>query len=50
MNPSAKISKEDLEDGSMLETAIHRFNEERSESNFLDLLEILEEQLCVGSL
>ena len=41
MNPSAKISEEDLEDGSMLETAVHRFNEERNESNFLDLLEIL---------
>lgn len=41
MNPSAKITEEDLEDGSMLEAAVHRFNEERNEPNFLDLLEIL---------
>lgn len=41
MNPSAKITAEELEDGSILEAAINRFSEERNESNFLDVLEIL---------
>lgn len=36
-----KITEEDLEDGSMLEAAVHKFNEERNELNFLDLLGIL---------
>ena len=41
MNPSAIITEEDLADGSMLEAAVHKFNEERNESNFMDILEIL---------
>lgn len=41
MNPSAKITAEELEDGSLLEAAISRFSGERNESNFLDVLEIL---------
>ena len=41
MNPSAKITAEDLEDGSMLEAAVAKFNAERNEPNFLDILEIL---------
>ena len=41
MNPSAKITPEDLEDGSMLEAAVAKFNAERNEANFLDVLEIL---------
>lgn len=41
MNPSARITAEDLEDGTMLEDAIHAFNEERTEDHFLDILEIL---------
>ncbi len=41
MNPSAKITAEDLEDGSMLEAAVAKLNAERNESNFLDVLEIL---------
>lgn len=41
MNPSAKIIEKDLEDGSMLETAVSKFNAERSEDNFFDILEIL---------
>ena len=41
MNPSAKLTEKDLEDGSMLETAVTRFNAERNETNFLDILEIL---------
>lgn len=41
MNPSAKITEEDLEDGSMLKDAVKRFNDERNEDNFIDILEIL---------
>ena len=41
MNPSAKITEEDLEDGSMLEAAVAKFNDEKNEPNFLDILEIL---------
>ncbi len=41
MNPSAKVTEEDLEDGTMLEAAIHAFNEERNEDHFLDVLEII---------
>lgn len=41
MNPSARITEKDLEDGSMLETAVARLDSERNEANFLDLLEIL---------
>lgn len=41
MNPIAKITREDLEDGSMLEAAVHKFNEERNEANFVELMEIL---------
>ena len=41
MNPSAKITEEDLADGKMLEAAVTRFNSERNEPNFLDVLEIL---------
>lgn len=41
MNPSAKITAEDLEDGTMLEAAIHAFNEERNEEHLLDIMEIL---------
>lgn len=41
MNPSAKITAEDLEDGTMLEAAIHTFNEERTKDHWLDIMEIL---------
>ena len=41
MNNTAKISREDLEDGKMLEEAVHRFNSERTEQNLFDVLEIL---------
>ncbi|MDD5792118.1 MAG: SseB family protein [Erysipelotrichaceae bacterium] len=41
MNPSQKITAEELEDGSMLEAAVRKFNEERNETNFIDILEIL---------
>ena len=41
MNPSTKITAEDLEDGTMLEAAIHAFNEEPTEDHLLDIMEIL---------
>lgn len=41
MNPSTKIAAEDLEDGTMLEAAIHTFNEECTEEHLLDIMEIL---------
>ena len=41
MIPSKMIRREDLEDGSMLKDSIVRFNEDRSEKNFIDVLEIL---------
>ena len=41
MNPSQKITAEDLEGGTMLKEAVARFNAERNEPNFLDVLEIL---------
>lgn len=41
MNNTANISREDLEDGKMLEEAVHRFNSERTEQNLFDVLEIL---------
>ena len=41
MNPSQKITAEDLEDGTMLESSIYNFNRERNQDHFLDILEIL---------
>lgn len=41
MNPSQKITAEDLAGGKMLKEAVARFNAERNEPNFLDVLEIL---------
>ena len=41
MIPSKMIRREDLEDGSMLKESIVRFNADRSEKNFIDVLEIL---------
>ncbi len=41
MNPSQKITREDLEDGKMLEEAVTALNKERTEEHFLDVLEIL---------
>lgn len=41
MNPSAKITEKDLEDGSILEAAVSKFNAERNEENLIDILEIL---------
>lgn len=41
MNPSTIITEEDLEDGTMLEAAIHTFNEERTEEHLLNIMAIL---------
>lgn len=41
MNPTMELRPEDLEDGSMLEKAISRFNRERTEENFFDVMELL---------
>ena len=41
MNPSAKLTKKDLEDGSMLKEAIAAFNEEGTQNHLLDVLELL---------
>ena len=41
MNPSAQITEEDLADGKMLEEAVTRFNENRNNDTFIDVVEIL---------
>ncbi len=41
MNPSKKITEEDLADGSMLKEAVRTFNGDRNERNFIDVLVIL---------
>ena len=41
MNPSRKLTAQDLEDGSMLKGAVSMFNKERTEDHFFDLLEFL---------
>ena len=41
MNPSLKITVEDLKDGTMLESSIYNFNREKNQDHFLDILEIL---------
>lgn len=41
MNPSIKLTAEDLEDGSMLEQAISTFNSERTKEHLIDVMIIL---------
>ena len=41
MNPSAQITVEDLADGKMLEEAVSKFNENKSNDTFIDVLELL---------
>lgn len=41
MNQSTRIAAEDLEDGRVLEAAIHTFNEEPTEKHMLDIMAIL---------
>ncbi len=45
MTPSMKLKASDLEDGTMLKDAIAAFNQERTESNLLDILELLRDSL-----
>ena len=45
MNPSARITSEDLADGTMLRDAAKVFNAERNMPNFLNVLEILRDSL-----
>ncbi|MCT7800976.1 MAG: SseB family protein, partial [Lactobacillus iners] len=41
MNQSSRITAEDLEDGRVLEAAIHTFNEERTTEHLMDIMAIL---------
>jgi len=41
MNPSRKITAEDLADGTMLKAAVSAFNQERNKENLIEILEIL---------
>ena len=41
MNPTIELRPEDLEDGKMLEIAISKFNRERTEDNFFDIMELI---------
>ena len=41
MNPSRRLTEEDLEDGSLLKEAITIFNNERNESNLIEVMELL---------
>lgn len=41
MNPTAYITRQDLEGGRMLREAIRRFNSERNENNLFDVMELL---------
>ena len=41
MNPSRRLTVEDLEDGSLLKGAIAVFNNERNEANLLEVMELL---------
>lgn len=38
MNPSEKITTEDLEDGTMLDSSIHNFIWEKNQDHFWDIL------------
>lgn len=41
MNQTATLTQKDLEDGSMLEAAVHRFHKEQSEQSLFEVYEIL---------
>lgn len=45
MNPSQILKPEDLEDGSMLKTAITAFNSERTKQGLIQIMEILRDSL-----
>ena len=41
MNPSVELTEADLEDGSVLRSAISKFNEDRNQDNLIDVMELL---------
>ena len=45
MNPSAQITEEDLADGKMLEQTVSKFNSNRNNDTFIDVLEILRDSI-----
>ena len=45
MNPGKRLTRADLEDGSLLKDAIHAFNEDRTNENFVELLELLRDSV-----
>lgn len=45
MNPSAQITEEDLADGKMLEQAVSKFNSNKNNDAFIDVLEILRDSI-----
>ena len=45
MNPPARVTAEDLADGSMLRDAVRKFNADRNEANLYDVLMILRDSL-----
>ena len=45
MNPSVQITEEDLADGKMLEEAVSKFNSNRNNDTFIDVLEILRDSI-----
>lgn len=45
MNPSQKLTEEDLADGSMLKEAVSMFNQLRTEDNFITVLELLRDSV-----
>lgn len=45
MNPSKELKAEDLADGELLRQAAEKFNEERTEDNLVELLELLRDSI-----
>ena len=45
MNPSVQITEEDLADGKMLEEAVSKFNSNKNNDAFIDVLEILRDSI-----
>ena len=45
MNPSAQITEEDLADGKMLEQTVSKFNSNRNNDTFIDVIEILRDSI-----
>ena len=49
MNPSAQITEEDLADGKMLEQTVSKFNSNRNNDTFIDVIEILRDSIVYVS-